>query len=529
METGSGTDAREELATIGHALDLSEETGIRSAIHHAYELVQRCESIIGLRGFAAEEMERNADQLAALPLDRHEERFGLYEDLQNAEAYYRSLSPRLQNLIDELKKAQRRLYDTFRAILPKLNGPEGERLHACIMRLSHPLSLAILKETIEEATQILECCLPTSIVLTDWGNLAPSLADTPLQRSPMSSSRQEGVAAPTEDETDEDPKQEEQPLTSPQDPTAAKAWIKEGIAAVRTGIALLSNLSAWREAAMDRARGAAEALRDAPITDYKEEKDEDDPREQAHQALQNAEVEWHDLSRRMEIQHKGIFPAQVKLRRRLQALLNTRLLSDRNDPDRPQERDLANLLLPLRKKMSIGAIGESLREVERFLAQMNFSPVSVAHREGSEQREEIRVHIRWMIRRDMPEVLGIEADSFEFPWLEEDFINCLRQRNCIGMVAEHDDRIVGFMIYELHKTRLHVLNFAVAAGQRRKGVGTQMIAKLIGKLSGQRRARLTLEVRESNIPAQLFFRESGFRAVSVLRDFYADTPEDAYL
>ena len=147
----------------------------------------------------------------------------------------------------------------------------------------------------------------------------------------------------------------------------------------------------------------------------------------------------------------------------------------------------------------------------------------------TEQQQEVRVHIRWMIRRDMPEVLAIEGESFEFPWLEDDFIRCLRQRNCIGMVAEHEDRVVGFMIYELHKTRIHVLNFAVDEDYRHRGVGSQMIAKLTGKLSSQRRSRIVLEVRETNLPAQLFFRENGFRAVSVLRSYYADTPEDAYL
>ena len=145
------------------------------------------------------------------------------------------------------------------------------------------------------------------------------------------------------------------------------------------------------------------------------------------------------------------------------------------------------------------------------------------------QKQEVRVHIRWMIRRDMPEVLSIEQESFEFPWLEDDFIRCLRQRNCIGMVAEYEDRVVGFMIYELHKTRIHILNFAVADEFRRAGVGSQMIAKLSAKLSSQRRSRIILEVRETNLAAQLFFRENGFRAVSVLRSYYADTPEDAYL
>jgi [ribosomal protein S18]-alanine N-acetyltransferase len=146
-----------------------------------------------------------------------------------------------------------------------------------------------------------------------------------------------------------------------------------------------------------------------------------------------------------------------------------------------------------------------------------------------DQKQEVRVHIRWMIRRDMPEVLAIEHGSFEFPWLEDDFIRCLRQRNCIGMVAEYEDQVVGFMIYELQKSRIHVLNFAVAAEFRRSGVGSQMIAKLIAKLSSQRRSRVILSVRETNLAAQLFFRENGFRAVSVLRSYYADTPEDAYM
>ena len=139
------------------------------------------------------------------------------------------------------------------------------------------------------------------------------------------------------------------------------------------------------------------------------------------------------------------------------------------------------------------------------------------------------VHIRWMIRRDMPEVLAIESGAFEFPWSEDDFIRCLRQRNCIGMVAEHNERVVGFMIYELHKNRLHILNFAVHEQTRRRGIGTQMVRKLVSKLSPQRRNRVMLEIRETNLSAQLFFRDLGFRAISLLRDFYEDTTEDAYL
>jgi ribosomal-protein-alanine N-acetyltransferase len=139
-----------------------------------------------------------------------------------------------------------------------------------------------------------------------------------------------------------------------------------------------------------------------------------------------------------------------------------------------------------------------------------------------------RTQIRWLIRRDMDEVLAIERSSFQFPWTEEEFLCCLRQRNCIGTVAELDHKIVGFMIYELHKSMLRILNFAVAPEVRRNGIGRQMVQRLVDKLSQQRRREIVLEVRETNVPAQLFFANNGFRAVTVLRKHYDDTCEDAY-
>lgn len=140
-----------------------------------------------------------------------------------------------------------------------------------------------------------------------------------------------------------------------------------------------------------------------------------------------------------------------------------------------------------------------------------------------------RVHIRWMIRRDMPEVLAIESAGFDFPWPEEEFVRCLKQRNCTGMVAEHDDRVVGYMIYEFYKSTIRLRNLAVAEDCRLQGVGRQMIAKQIAKLSVERRRRLVLEVGESNLSAQLFFQRLGFRAMSVDRQLYSEVaPEDAY-
>lgn len=134
-----------------------------------------------------------------------------------------------------------------------------------------------------------------------------------------------------------------------------------------------------------------------------------------------------------------------------------------------------------------------------------------------------------MVRRDFSEVLAIEQSCFEFPWREEDFIMCLRQRNCIGMVAEYQGRVVGFMIYEVPKNRIHLLNIATAPDFQRHGIARQMVQKLVGKLIHQRRTRIALEVRETNLSALVFFRALGFRAVAVLKNFYEEMNEDAYV
>lgn len=139
------------------------------------------------------------------------------------------------------------------------------------------------------------------------------------------------------------------------------------------------------------------------------------------------------------------------------------------------------------------------------------------------------VHIRWMIRRDMPEVMEIEGESFEFPWDDDAFIRCLRQRNVIGMVAEMNERVVSFMLYELHKHKLYVVNFAVSPWFRRAGVGRAMVEKIKGKLRTGQRTRIDLETRESNLESQLFWKAQGFRCVSILPDFYEANGETAYL
>ncbi len=137
-------------------------------------------------------------------------------------------------------------------------------------------------------------------------------------------------------------------------------------------------------------------------------------------------------------------------------------------------------------------------------------------------------NILYTTRIDLPSVLQIEEESFDDPWNEDEFIRCLQHPKIMNIVAKVGDTIVGFMIYELLEDRLHLLNLGVKTEFRRKGVGKILIKFLENKLSNGRRKKVVLEVIETDLSAQLFFKKMGFRSIKVLHNFFKDSERDAY-
>lgn len=150
------------------------------------------------------------------------------------------------------------------------------------------------------------------------------------------------------------------------------------------------------------------------------------------------------------------------------------------------------------------------------------------------------VHIRWMIKRDLDRVLQIENSVYgDNSWTRADFLNCLANRDCIGLIADAnpgsyhpiiDDgnrpSIVCYSVYRLSRKKIEILNFAVDPQYQRQGIGTAMVDKL--KLKTGDRKVLTTTVRESNLPMLLFLRANGFFACRLERDMY-ESGEDGIL
>jgi ribosomal-protein-alanine N-acetyltransferase len=138
----------------------------------------------------------------------------------------------------------------------------------------------------------------------------------------------------------------------------------------------------------------------------------------------------------------------------------------------------------------------------------------------AKQVRQVRVHVRWLIRRDMNEVCEMEILACEDSWGYQNIVKKLRQKNCIGMVAEAGEKVVGYMLYDIHFRDVGLLRLVVHPDWQRRAVGSQMVEKLKSRLSRCRRNRITVEVPDHLLSAHLFLRSQGFVATGVDGDLY---------
>jgi ribosomal-protein-alanine N-acetyltransferase len=102
----------------------------------------------------------------------------------------------------------------------------------------------------------------------------------------------------------------------------------------------------------------------------------------------------------------------------------------------------------------------------------------------------------------------------------------LRRPHCTGAMVVVGDRLIGYNIFESHKDRYTILRFAVHPEFRRQAVGTRLFQYLAKQLS-TRKSRIIVEVPETDLHSQLFFRALQFRAIHIERGGLGT--EDVYI
>ena len=83
--------------------------------------------------------------------------------------------------------------------------------------------------------------------------------------------------------------------------------------------------------------------------------------------------------------------------------------------------------------------------------------------------------------------------------------------------------------YWLTGDEAHVVVIATAPEWRRHGLGGWLLLEMTATARSQGALSLTLEVRENNHAAQVFYANLGFEAVGLRKRYYTDTGEDAHL
>lgn len=128
-------------------------------------------------------------------------------------------------------------------------------------------------------------------------------------------------------------------------------------------------------------------------------------------------------------------------------------------------------------------------------------------------------NIRRMREADIPAVLLVEKDSYEFPWSAGNFHDSIHA-GYSAWVYEAGGGIIGHLVLMTAMDEAHLLNITIAPAWRRQGLGKILLEHALDTARQQHVKALYLEVRPSNKPAIALYEQAGFEAVALRKAYY---------
>jgi ribosomal-protein-alanine N-acetyltransferase len=129
------------------------------------------------------------------------------------------------------------------------------------------------------------------------------------------------------------------------------------------------------------------------------------------------------------------------------------------------------------------------------------------------------VLIRPMAESDVPDVVSTERASYQFPWSEGIFRDCLRV-GYVCRVVIVESRVVGYGVMSVGAGEAHILNLCVREANRCQGIGRRLLSYLIERGAAAGMNEAFLEVRPSNTAAIRLYQSLGFEQVGMRRGYY---------
>jgi ribosomal-protein-alanine N-acetyltransferase len=143
------------------------------------------------------------------------------------------------------------------------------------------------------------------------------------------------------------------------------------------------------------------------------------------------------------------------------------------------------------------------------------------------------IELRRLGPDDLADIEEIERRSYPTPWSRSMFAGELAKPSsiCLGAFEAdvEDGALVGYLIVSRYVDAWHVMNIAVEADHRGRGVATMLLERLFDLTADDARRGYTLEVRISNRRAVDLYERLGFRSRGTRRGYYTDNREDALI
>lgn len=133
------------------------------------------------------------------------------------------------------------------------------------------------------------------------------------------------------------------------------------------------------------------------------------------------------------------------------------------------------------------------------------------------------------VRADAKRISEIEELCFSSPWSENEIAKETEKNNVIFLCAKFNGNILGYVSGQMILDEFYISNIAVDSNYRNCGIGTALLETLICNVLSKNCVFVTLEVRESNLPARKLYEKLGFIDLGKRKNFYSHPTEDAHI
>ena len=129
----------------------------------------------------------------------------------------------------------------------------------------------------------------------------------------------------------------------------------------------------------------------------------------------------------------------------------------------------------------------------------------------------------------LDDVYIIETECFSHPWSKQSLEEELNNETSLFLVAKEENEVIGYIGMSIVIDEGYIFNVAVCEKYRNKGVATALINELVTYGKKNNFSFITLEVRESNLPAISLYSKFGFIKAGERKDYYSNPKENAIL